>query len=47
MATLKSTIRAVKAFGKGYSDLELKVRQATCNDSVMMFFDDSGDHLVH
>ncbi|KAJ2997642.1 hypothetical protein HDV02_005291 [Globomyces sp. JEL0801] len=31
--TLKSVIRTAKAIGKGYSDLELKVRQATCNDN--------------
>jgi hypothetical protein len=34
MTTIKSTIRAVKAMGKGYSDLEMKARQATCNDAV-------------
>lgn len=32
MATLKGVIRSAKAVAKGYSDLELKVRQATCND---------------
>ncbi|KAJ3274293.1 hypothetical protein HDV01_003137 [Terramyces sp. JEL0728] len=31
--SLKSAVRTIKAIGKGYSDLELKVRQATCNDT--------------